>query len=1040
MEQDISNFLPKYPNIKKIEEDLFNPYDEDFYETIYKKKEFYDQRLEATEEFPERVGTLMKHQKLIARYFSSHTLYDHMLLIHEMGSGKTCSSVGAVEQIRAEKGGFRGALYLAKGDALINNFINELIFKCTDGRYIPENYDKLTELEKVHRKKKAIRDYYMLNTFETFAKEIRKTRDEELRKRYNNRIIIVDEVHNLRIQSKEAGLNIYAQFLRFLHVVQDCKILLMSGTPMKDSVEEIASVMNLILPEAEQIPTGDEFVDEYFTEEDKGEYKIRRSKIQSLKKVFKGRVSYLKAMQSDIRKVFDGDHAGNLKHLRVVEDYMGDFQSKSYDAAYISDRTERKGVYSKSRQASLFVFPDGSYGEGGFRKYIRKSEKGRIVIGDDGKKKAIHNYLLSAELRDAVRADTHEKMLDKLEKFSSKYASSIRNILRAQKDGKSVFLYNEYVQGSGLILFGALLELFGFAKASGTEPTGSEKPRYASLTNLTATTKQVRQLVDRFNKPDNMHGKIINVIMGSRKIAEGFSLQNVQVEEIQTPWFNYSETAQAIARGYRLGSHRMLLATGIVPQVTIYQRVSLPSGNEPSIDLEMYEISEIKDISIKGVERIMKEAAWDCALTYKRNHVSGYDKERECDYMECDYSCDGIPPDMIDADIGDSDLDYSTFQLYYAHPNVRKIIDDIVLLFRDNFRMDLGSIIEHFTEYSAFELVTALRTIINESIQITNKYGYPSYIQEENNIFFLVDSLSVVGRFSSDYYTQFPHVKKPLTFSQVVQPLYIKSLPEIVKRIDSAKNLEDIRKIMIRLPKQVHEYFIEGSIVAQNKNVETNKITRNLILEYFSNYYGKVDNTWVSWLLYDDQEILRCLNGEQWSNCPDEYAEKIGKEKRKAQVGLEKNKYGYYGQFNRATGQFCIRDVTEDIPQKKHQRTSGRRCDNWKKIDIIPVILDKLNVPIPSESGMERKELNRWNKIKNLDKNKLWDEIKNNKYVQNYVKQSDKNKLSREELLRILFWGQQQIKPLCKYLRNWFESKNLLVEDPGCGVMGKQKI
>ena len=81
---DITNFLPKYPNIRQLEEKIFNPYD-DFYEAIYKKKEFYDKKLPAVEEFPTVVGTLMKHQKLIARFFSSHTLYDELLLVHEMG-------------------------------------------------------------------------------------------------------------------------------------------------------------------------------------------------------------------------------------------------------------------------------------------------------------------------------------------------------------------------------------------------------------------------------------------------------------------------------------------------------------------------------------------------------------------------------------------------------------------------------------------------------------------------------------------------------------------------------------------------------------------------------------------------------------------------------------------------------------------------------------------------------------------------------------------------------------------------------------------
>ena len=181
MEVDITNFLLKYPNIDQFDEDKenLNPYDEDFYNVIYKKKEFYDNRLDAIEEIPKDPGSLMKHQKLIARFFSSYTLYDELLLLHEMGSGKSCSAIGAVEQIKKE-GLFRGVLYLAKGDALINNFINELIFKCTDGRYIPEDYTNLTELEKVHRKKKAIKDYYRVNTFETFAKKIKNNKGDKL--------------------------------------------------------------------------------------------------------------------------------------------------------------------------------------------------------------------------------------------------------------------------------------------------------------------------------------------------------------------------------------------------------------------------------------------------------------------------------------------------------------------------------------------------------------------------------------------------------------------------------------------------------------------------------------------------------------------------------------------------------------------------------------------------------------------------------------------------------------------------------------------
>jgi len=170
--EDIYDFLPKYPNIIQDKNDIFNPYNRDFYSNIYHKKEFYDEKLDKVEDFPEDVGGLLKHQKIIAKFFSSHTDYNELLLVHEMGTGKSCSAIGAIEEIKSN-GGFRKVLYLAKGEALINNFLNELIFKCTDGRYIPENYEKLTKLEQTHRKKKMVKDYYNFNTFETFAKYIK---------------------------------------------------------------------------------------------------------------------------------------------------------------------------------------------------------------------------------------------------------------------------------------------------------------------------------------------------------------------------------------------------------------------------------------------------------------------------------------------------------------------------------------------------------------------------------------------------------------------------------------------------------------------------------------------------------------------------------------------------------------------------------------------------------------------------------------------------------------------------------------------------
>lgn len=1039
MDLDITNFLPKYPNIIKEEDGLLNPYNDNFYEAIFKKKEFYDKKLPVVESLPKSPGDLMKHQHIIARFFSSRTPYDQLLLLHEMGSGKTCTSIGAIEQIKRENNEITGAMIFARGEGLLNNFTNELVFKCTSGEYIPEDYNSLTELEKVHRIKKSIKVFYELNTFETFAKTLKTMSNSVIENKYSNKIIVIDEVHNLRIQDriKEGGISLYQQFHRFLHIVKGCKILLMSGTPMKDGPEEIASVMNLILPENEQLPVGDEFLELFFNNNGDGLFSVKPSMIDQLKSKFKGKISYLRAMQSDIRKVFEGTQLGTLNHFKVVSDDMSEFQTKIYDEAYKLDTRERSGVYNNTRQAVLFVYPDGTYGPKGFDqdRFIKKISRKRAAFTHvEGKKTSIMNYSIGTELKNLIQHEDEEQMLTNIAKYSSKYAATIRNILRSYDEGKSCFVYCEFVQGSGVILFAALLSLFGFSRANGNEQQGSEKKRYALVTNITSTQKEIRSVINRFNQTDNMYGRIINVVIGSRVIGEGFSLKNVQVENILTPHWNYSETAQAIARGWRLGSHNDLLNANVIPNVTVYQRVSIPNERlSPSIDLEMYEISEIKDINIKRVEVLMKESAFDCALNYDRNYHSGYDGERECDYGNCTYTCDGIPTDLLVRTMDNSELDYSTYQLYYAGPNIINIANDIVKIFRNHFNLDLDTIISLFPSYSRFEIISALRTVINESKVITNKYGFPSYLKEENNIFFLVDSLSVVGDYSSKYYTKNPNVYTHQTFSKIINKMKKDSYPRIVRKFCGVKSDKELQSLIVKLPLQIQEDFIEGSLLAREQNIQVNVQMRDLILEYFKKFYQNINGIWVSKLLYEDTDILRCMKNLKWEDCEEEYVGILGEERGKKREQLEQNPYGYYGIYNRELDQFCIRDVSGDVGEKDQRKIpSGRRCVNWDRAKLTQMVIDVIALDPPEKNKYTKQ-------FKGKSRTALLKASRENKYLSVIFPPEREDSLSDEDLRRGLYWAGKQRKFVCEQLLAWFRNQDLYIEDSSCGTHQQEK-
>lgn len=244
---NIEDFLPKYPNINKSPHDVINTYDDEFNNTIFRKKEFYDERLDVIENIPSEKGTLMKHQRIISRFLSSHTLYDQLLLIHEMGSGKTCSAIGAIEEIKRESNTIKGAYIFAGGETLLNNFVKELRDKCTSGEYLPEGHvvdgdSKLTEGELKQRSRKLFEKYYHIKfgdkkhtTFQLFAKHLSELTNNEIITKYSNNIIVIDEVHNLReyeYDDSEIKIGVYNQFHRFLHLIENSKILLLSGTPM----------------------------------------------------------------------------------------------------------------------------------------------------------------------------------------------------------------------------------------------------------------------------------------------------------------------------------------------------------------------------------------------------------------------------------------------------------------------------------------------------------------------------------------------------------------------------------------------------------------------------------------------------------------------------------------------------------------------------------------------------------------------------------------------------------------------------------------
>lgn len=241
---------------------------------------------------------LLTHQKIVRDYLNIYTPYRGLLLYHGLGSGKTCSSIAIAEGMKTDK-----QIVVMTPASLRMNYLQELK-NCGDTMYktnqhwdfIPiSNPKEPTEEDKqllstlsgilnitkdfilkhggawlVNVKKTS--NYDELNTDE--KKKLELQINEMITSRYkfinynglrnshlkdmtldysinpfDNKVVIVDEAHNLvsRIVNKlKRPESISMRLYEYLLSAENCKIVLLTGTPMINYPNEIAILFNIL--------------------------------------------------------------------------------------------------------------------------------------------------------------------------------------------------------------------------------------------------------------------------------------------------------------------------------------------------------------------------------------------------------------------------------------------------------------------------------------------------------------------------------------------------------------------------------------------------------------------------------------------------------------------------------------------------------------------------------------------------------------------------------------------------------------------------
>lgn len=282
-------------NIKIAEKKEFNDtkYDGEIYENI---KEHADDLANADFE-------LSPHQAFVKNFLSFQTPYNSLLLYHGLGSGKTCSAIGVSEEMRdyLKQMGMSRRIIIVASENVQDNFklqlFDERKLKLVDGLWNikacignkllkeinPMNMKGIPREKVITQIKALINNSYLFLGYGQFANYIIKTihYDEEdldeiknkkiekgektkiqvlqdikitfnkeiikrIRKEFDNRLIIIDEVHNIRISddNENKKVAIYLEYL--VKAAENVRLLFLSATPMYNSYKEIIWLLNIM--------------------------------------------------------------------------------------------------------------------------------------------------------------------------------------------------------------------------------------------------------------------------------------------------------------------------------------------------------------------------------------------------------------------------------------------------------------------------------------------------------------------------------------------------------------------------------------------------------------------------------------------------------------------------------------------------------------------------------------------------------------------------------------------------------------------------
>ena len=710
---------------------LYPHLDDRFFNTkLQNRQEFkdFEMKVEFQEDFEKQANNLCNkdfelanHQLFVKNFLSQYTPYNTLFLYHGLGTGKTCSAIGVSEEMRnyMKFTGSTKRIIIVASPNVQENFklqlFDESQLKYENNNWVLNNcagnnllkeinllQDKLSREKVIKIVKNLINTYYLFMGYIEFSNliakksniddiiSIKKTLSDSEKKNYiknrlqnffDSRLIIIDEIHNIRKSNDKENKLVSNQLNNLVKNVNNLKLLLMSATPMFNDHREIINIVNIMNMNDNRftIDVNDVFnKDGSFIKNEKNE-EIGK---QLLKRKINGYFSYVKGDNPFIfpYRILPNDfnQTNSILHVRYPINQLNDklienpiqffdlyinnidkYQELGYNYI-LNDVIKNKfdidklnnmdsfgyQVLQKPLEALNIVYPHPELIEN--IEATDLSQLNKIYIKDLVGKNALNNLMSYREPVYPKSRSNYKFRDEKMEniflyenigKYSIKIKSILDNIVNSQGP---IIIYSQFIDG-GLIPMALALESMGFLRHNNNslfdkqpvEPLDilTFKPKtealkmnsrfkqasYVMITGNKTISPNNNEDLKSVNNANNINGNEVKIILLSSAGSEGLDFKFIRQIHIMEPWYNINRIEQIIGRGVRTCSHKDLPLTKRNVQIFMHATfLNQLSSDKEAVDLFIYRKAEEKAKKIGEITRLIKETSIDCQLNYQQ--------------------------------------------------------------------------------------------------------------------------------------------------------------------------------------------------------------------------------------------------------------------------------------------------------------------------------------------------------------------------------------------------------------------------------------